>query len=102
MQTHSDLMLRIEAKRGIDGQSPIKLIWRDPIIEESPKHKHGYPVDLSTIRLLMPPEDRQNTSFWESLSAVRTTARVSVPESLYELPKRGFSILVSEHPSVMK
>jgi len=35
METHSDLMLRIEAKRGINEQ-PIKLVWWDPTIADPP------------------------------------------------------------------
>lgn len=37
METHSDLMLRIEALRGINDK-PIELIWWDPTIAEPPVH----------------------------------------------------------------
>ena len=38
METHSDLMLRIEALRGIDGKQ-IALIWWDPTIGDPPTQK---------------------------------------------------------------
>ncbi len=48
MESHSDLMLRIEARRGINGE-PVKLLWWDPTIEGVPtKKQHGQEVDLST------------------------------------------------------
>ncbi|TAK05823.1 hypothetical protein EPO44_06225 [bacterium] len=60
METHSDLMLRIEARRGINGE-PIKLVWWDPTIEKIPTRKqHGEEVDLSTIYIYLPMEMRQN------------------------------------------
>lgn len=60
METHSDLMLRIEARRGINGE-PIKLLWWDPTIEKIPaKREHGQELDLSTIYIYLPLEMRRN------------------------------------------
>ena len=60
METHSDLMLRIEARRGISGE-PIKLLWWDPTIEQIPtKKQHGQEIDLSTIYIYLPLEMRRN------------------------------------------
>lgn len=60
METHSDLMLRIEARRGINGE-PINLVWWDPTIEKTPTKKdHGQEIDLSTIYIYLPPEMRRN------------------------------------------
>ena len=58
METHSDLMLRIEALRGIDNK-PIELIWWDPTIEDPPIFpEHGKPVELKRIHIFVPPELR--------------------------------------------
>ena len=60
METHSDFMLRIEARRGINGQ-PIKLLWWDPTIAKTPtKIEHGQEIDLSTIYIYLPLEMRQD------------------------------------------
>lgn len=60
METHSDLMLRIEALRGING-APIKLLWWDPTIQKVPtKKEHGQEIDLSTIYMYLPLEMRRN------------------------------------------
>ena len=60
METHSDLMLRIEALRGINDM-PIKLVWWDPTIEKIPtKKEHGQEIDLSTIYMYLPLEMRRN------------------------------------------
>jgi hypothetical protein len=58
MESHSNLMLRIEARRGIKGE-PIELLWWDPTIEPVPTEKrHGQEIDLSTIYIYLPPELR--------------------------------------------
>jgi hypothetical protein len=36
MESHSDIMLRIEAMRGAPEGKPIELVWWDPSIEEPP------------------------------------------------------------------
>ena len=60
METHSDLMLRIEARRGVNGQ-PVRLVWWDPTIAIVPtKKEHGEEVDLSTIYIYLPLEMRRN------------------------------------------
>jgi len=64
METHSDLMLRIEASRGING-APIKLLWWDPTIEPPPvKREHGQEIDLSTIYIYLPLSNRRNRPTW--------------------------------------
>jgi hypothetical protein len=71
METHSDLMLRIEARRGIKDES-IKLLWWDPTIEKTPtKKEHGQEVDLSTIYIYLPPELRRSQpNFREKLRSL--------------------------------
>ena len=60
METHSDLMLRIEARRGINGE-PIKLLWWDPTTEDTPaEKKHGQEIDLNTIYIYLPPNMRRH------------------------------------------
>ena len=64
METQSDLMLRIEAKRGINGQ-PIKLVWWDLTIEPPPvKREHGQEIDLTTIYVYLPLGQRRNKRTW--------------------------------------
>jgi len=60
METHSEIMLRIEAKRGINGQ-PLRLVAWDPTIEPPPiKREHGKEIDLSTIYVYLPLQERKN------------------------------------------
>lgn len=60
MESHSDLMLRIEARRGIKDGDPIRIVWWDPTLGESvPKKEHGKDVDLSTIHIFLPVEMRR-------------------------------------------
>ena len=67
METHSDLILRIEAKRGIKDGEPIKLIWWDPTIENTPvKREHGQEVDLNTIYIHLPLTERKIKPTWWS------------------------------------
>lgn len=59
LESHSALMLRIEAKRGIEGK-PIKVVWWDPNREKRPfKGAHGVEADLEKIYLYLPPEHRE-------------------------------------------
>ena len=75
METHSELMLQIEARRGINGE-PIKLEYWDPTIVKSPKKKqHGQEVDLSVIYIGLPLEMRRN----------KPTAR-EILKDLFNLP----------------
>ena len=68
METHSDLMLRIEAKRGVNENESIKLIWWDPTIEEPPiVREHGKEVDLREIYIYLPPKLRENRPTWNTL-----------------------------------
>ena len=60
MATHSNLMLRIEALRGINHE-PIKLIWWDFSIGDPPrKDEHGQEVDVSTVYIGLPLKKRKN------------------------------------------
>jgi hypothetical protein len=68
MESYSEVNLRLEAKRGIDGEPPINIICWDPTVEELPKREHRQPVDLGTIYIFVPRKDRQNT-FWRKLSS---------------------------------
>jgi hypothetical protein len=64
METHSTMMLRIEAKRGIK-EKPIKLIWWDPSIEPFPfSGEHNTEAELSEIYLGIPPKHRRANQNW--------------------------------------
>lgn len=66
MESHSNLMLRLEAKRGIKDGEPIKLIWWDPTIEIPPvEREHGKDVDLSTMYVYLPPNERHIKPTWK-------------------------------------
>lgn len=65
MESHSDIMLRIEAKRGIKEGEAIKLLWWDPTIEDPPvKREHGKEVDLNTIYVYLPLHHRKKKTTW--------------------------------------
>ena len=68
MESHSDLMLRLEALRGINGK-PIELVWWDPTVENIPSVKeHGKPVEMKRIYVFLPPKLRQKKpSNWKRL-----------------------------------
>ena len=60
MESHSDIMLKIEALRGINGKQ-IELIWWDPTIEDVPTVKeHGKLVELDKIYFKLPLNLRRN------------------------------------------
>ena len=60
LESHSSLMLRIEAARGINGK-PIEAIWWDPTLEKAPvKREHGKAAQLERIYVFVPMEERQN------------------------------------------
>lgn len=62
MESHSALMLRIEAARGVNGKS-IETLWWDPTIEKAPiKREHGKPAQLGPIYLFVPEDERQKIS----------------------------------------
>ncbi|WP_169923954.1 hypothetical protein [Sulfurifustis variabilis] len=64
MESHSDIMMRIEAKRGINGD-PIKLVAWDPTIEPPPiKREHGEEIDVNTIYVYLPLDQRKNKPTW--------------------------------------
>ncbi|MBN1625816.1 MAG: hypothetical protein JW944_04765 [Deltaproteobacteria bacterium] len=64
MESHSEIMLRIEAKRGINGL-PLKLIAWDPTIEPPPvKREHGQEIDFDTIYVYLPLSQRKNKPSW--------------------------------------
>ncbi|MGE0383434.1 MAG: hypothetical protein AB7Q97_01810 [Gammaproteobacteria bacterium] len=66
MESHSDIMLRIEAKRGIN-EEPIRLVWWDPTIESLPtKQEHGSEIELKTIYCYLPPRLRHVQPTWKS------------------------------------
>lgn len=59
IESHSNLMLRIEASRGINGK-PIKLVWWDPTVEKPPvEQAHGQEIDISTIYIYLPLDQRR-------------------------------------------
>lgn len=70
LESHSTLMLRLEAKRGVDGK-PIKVVWWDPNREKLPfKGAHGVEAELEQIYLYLPPEHREcNRGFWRRVWA---------------------------------
>lgn len=60
LESHSEIMLRIEAKRGVNSQ-PIKLVAWDPTIESPPvKREHGQEIDVNTIYVYLPLSQRMN------------------------------------------
>ena len=60
MESHSDIMLKIEALRGINDK-PIEVVWWDPTIEPPPGTKeHGQPMELNRIYVYLPPHLRRN------------------------------------------
>ena len=66
MESHSDLMLKIEAKRGING-APIRLVWWDPTLESPPiKREHGQEINLATIYCYLPPSERRLQEIWQT------------------------------------
>ena len=66
MESHAELMLRIEAKRGIAGQ-PIKVLWWDPTLESPPiKREHGQEANLEPIYCFIPPSDRRVRETWQA------------------------------------
>lgn len=61
MESHSAIMLKLEAARGVGAPGDIKLVWWDPSIEPFPTSaKHNEPVDLTTIYWGLPPRLRAN------------------------------------------
>jgi hypothetical protein len=70
MESQSDIMMRIEARRGVKSR-PIELVWWDPTIEAPPiAREHGARVDLRRIYVYLPPSMRKNNpSFWRRLRA---------------------------------
>jgi len=68
MESHSDLMLRIEAYRGINGKR-IDLVWWDPSLGAPPiKREHGQPVQLERIYCFLPERERQfRPTWWDRL-----------------------------------
>jgi hypothetical protein len=69
MESHSAVMIRIEAKRGINNQ-PVKTIWWDPTQADFPfSGVHGKTDDLTKIYLGIPPKYRTySKSRWPRLS----------------------------------
>jgi hypothetical protein len=64
METHSELMLRVEAKRGINGK-PIKLVAWDPTIERLPvRREHGQEIEVDTIHFFLPLDQRRIKPPW--------------------------------------
>jgi hypothetical protein len=67
MESHSDLMLKIETLRGIRENQPIELIWWDPTIEDPPVNReHGKLVELNKIYVSIPPKYRRNKPTWKA------------------------------------
>lgn len=64
MESHSSIMLRLEAKRGV-GEQPIKVIWWDPTIEAPPiSRKHGEEADIKCIYSYVPLKERKSRRMW--------------------------------------
>lgn len=67
METHSGLLLRIEAMRGITENHPIDLIWWDPTIGKPPIiQEHGQKVEMRKVYVFLPPELRKNRASWKT------------------------------------
>ena len=66
MESHAELMLRIEAKRGIAGE-PIKVLWWDPTLESPPiKREHGQEANLDAIYCFVPLPERRVHETWQA------------------------------------
>ena len=66
MESHTELMLRIEARRGIAGE-PVKVIWWDPTLESPPiERKHGQEANLDTIYCFVPLSERRVIETWQT------------------------------------
>ena len=64
IESHSSIMLRLEAKRGV-GEEPIKVVWWDPTIETPPiNRKHGDEADINCIYSYVPPKERKCPPNW--------------------------------------
>jgi len=60
MESHSTMMLRIEAKLGVE-KEPIKVIWWYPTMQKFPfSGEHGQEAKLNKIYLGIPPKYRSN------------------------------------------
>jgi hypothetical protein len=60
MESHSELMLLIEAKRGIGGE-PIRTIWWDPTVEGPSAVTHREERPLDVIKFFVPERFRKGT-----------------------------------------
>lgn len=61
MESHSEILLRIEAIRGAPEGTPIELVWWDPSIEDPPVvREHGKLIELHRIYIFLPPNLRRN------------------------------------------
>jgi hypothetical protein len=68
METHSDLMLRLQALKGDADGKPIELVWWDPTIADPPGvREHGKPVDMKRIHIFLPPKLRWKKPLWKRL-----------------------------------
>ena len=65
MESHSNIMVRIEALRGVGGQ-PIKMIWWDPNLEKPPVEEkiHGREVNTDLIYQALPENLRAPKKRW--------------------------------------
>jgi hypothetical protein len=72
MESHSTLLVRIEAARGIDDK-PIEVVWWDPTIEPFPfKGAHGQVATLDRIYAGMPVKYRQiQRGIWRRLQELQ-------------------------------
>ena len=62
MESHSMLMLQIEAARGTrpghPDNKPIEMVWWDPDYAGKPVHRHEDPVNLDQLKFFVPPDIR--------------------------------------------
>ncbi len=64
IESHSSLMLRLEARRGVPGE-PVKVVWWDPTLGDPPlERKHGEEAELHCIYTCLPPRQRQRRRSW--------------------------------------
>jgi hypothetical protein len=69
LESHSMLMLRIEASRlQTDKGDSVRLIWWDPDEEALPAPTHGAEAKLETLRLYLPLKARKG---WREASRAR-------------------------------
>ena len=66
IESHSDMMLRLEAIRVSRVGEPIEIIWWDPSVDSPPlKYDHESKLELGLIYRSVPPKHRKDKPTWK-------------------------------------